>query len=204
MRPVAAGLAALAALAGVGCESRPREPAPEPEESPARAVVADLPDALLVRFETVSGTALEREGWEIEILQMGPEIRVRGAVRTLGASAPIFRVMTEAEYADFWHWLSGFPIDRSRVEQDLAAPQAGWRKTCKVDVVLGTEKRIVSENRWTRPLIGPPWMQQVEDRLHLMALDFAEAGLGQPSPSPEDAAAVEEGVRRAFEALGEE
>jgi hypothetical protein len=178
-----------------------------PDLEPAADVdrlAVGLPDALLVRFETVGGTALEREGWEIEVLQMGPEVRVRGSVSTRGVSAPIFRIMTPAEYADFWQWLSDYPLDRHRVEQDVAAAQTGWRKTCKIDIVLGPEERLLAENRWTRPLLSPAWMQELEDRLHLMALDFAEASLAEPPIPPGDAAAIDEGMQRALEALGDE
>jgi hypothetical protein len=199
----AVGRAALAALALAGCEARSPERAPEPERLPEHAAAAELPDALLVRFQTASGPVLDGEGWEIEILQMGADVRVRGAVRTGGTSAPIYRGMTETEYADFWQWISAFPLDGHRVEEDASAPQEGWRKTCKIDVVLGPERRLLAENRWTRPLLSPAWMQALETRLHSMALDYAEEALAQPAPAGEDTVEIDEGMRRALEALGE-
>ncbi|MGH2571498.1 MAG: hypothetical protein ACRDGR_09740, partial [bacterium] len=175
------------------------EPAPAPEQHPA----AELPDALLVKFESRSGSLLDGEGWEIEVLQMGGEVRVRGAVRAGGASAPIYRSMTASEYVDFWDWISAFPIDRNPVEEDASAPQEGWRKTCTIDVVLGPDRRILAENRWTRPLQSPAWMDELETKLHRMALDYAEEALRQAPPATEDTVDLDDGIRRALDALGE-
>ena len=195
--------AALAiGLAGAGCEARPPERMPEPEPAPEQPPVPELPDALLVKFESRSGSLLDGEGWEIEVLQMGGEVRVRGAVRAGGASAPIYRSMTASEYVDFWDWISAFPIDRNPVEEDPAAAQQGWRKSCTIDFVLGPDRRVIAENQWTRPLRSPAWMEEVETRLHRMALDYAEEALREAPPASDDTVA-QEGIRRALEALGQ-
>jgi hypothetical protein len=196
--------AALAAVVlAAGCEARPPERAPEPEPLPEHAV-ADMPEALLVRFQAQTGSLLEGEGWEIEILQMGSDVRAGGAVRAGGTMAPIYRTMTASEYVDFWQWLSELPLDRHVVEEDASAPQEGWRKTFKVDVVLGPDRRILAENRWTRRLRSPAWMQDVEDRLHAMALDYAEEALDRAATAGEDSVDIDEAMHRALEALGDE
>jgi hypothetical protein len=197
-----AALAAVAALAALGCESR----APEPDanvDADAERVHDPLPDALLVRFRTTSGTGLSKEGWEIEVLQMGGEVRVRGAVRTAGASVPIYRVMDSAEYLDFWQWLSAFPLDRHRVEEDPSAPPTEWRKSLEVDVVLGPERRLLAENEWTRPLLFPAWLMELEDRLHLLVLDYANEALDEPPTTEETSDEVGQGVQRALDTLDE-
>jgi hypothetical protein len=178
---------------------------PEPETTPApeQQPAAELPDALLVKFESRTGSVLDGEGWEIEVLQMGGEVRVRGAVRAGGASAPIYRSMTSTEYVDFWDWISAYPFDRHQVEEDPSAPQEGWRKSCTIDVVLGPDRRLLAENQWTRPLRSPAWMEDVETKLHRMALDYAEESLRQAPPASDDTVDLEEGIHRALEALGE-
>jgi hypothetical protein len=111
--------------------------------------------------------------------------------------------MTASDYVEFWDWISALPLDRHQVEEDPSAPQQGWRKTCTIDVVLGPDRRILAENRWTRPLRSPPWMDELETRLHRMALDYAEEAIGQSVPASEDTVDLDDGIRRALEALGE-
>lgn len=186
-----------------GCDSPRPEGDPLPADS--ESVHYELfPDALLVRFEDVRGKGLSRESWEIEILQMGEEIRVRGSVKSPGSSIPIYRSMSQNEYAQFWGWLQNFPLDRYQVEEDPDAAEEGWRKTLHVDVVLGPEKRLRSESRWTRPLLDAAWLQELEDRLHLMALDFAEEEVDRLMSAPPDGETTEAMTREVLELLRED
>lgn len=168
---------ALVTLALIGCESR-SDRLPEDVEDRSRVrAVARTPEALMVRFRNVRGVGSERESWELEILQLGSDVRVRGAIRTAGTSIPIFHAMEPQEYVEFWQWLEQFPVDRARFSQDETQAEPGWRKSFDVDVVLNNETRLVSRNKWTRPLLDAAWVEDVEGRLHTMALNLAHAEL---------------------------
>lgn len=194
MRRLPAALLALACL--VGCEGSDEEAFPPAAREPelARAplpALAPLPDALLVRFQEVSGAGLSRESWEIEVLQVGGDVRIRGTLRTGGTSVALYRPMDPGEFVRFWEWIRAFPLDRFRVTEDPAASPSGWRKRLKYDAVLGPTERHQSENEWERPPLEAPWLQEIEDRLHLLALDLAEqevrsaeADTGAPAPLP--------------------
>jgi uncharacterized membrane protein YgcG len=148
----------------------------------------------MVRFRQVEGTGFDRESWEIEVLQMGADVRVRGSVRTGGNAIPIYRPMDAAEFRELWQWLRAFPLDRYQVRVDETAPEAPWTKSLEVDVVLGPEERWISRNTWTRPLLPDDWVRGVEARLHGLVLDLAEAEMdrlraqppagGVPPPGP--------------------
>jgi hypothetical protein len=205
--PVSAAAAAAASIAvcialSAGCERAPREPFPDEEELPAPAAGFELPQAFSLRFEQVEGNGFSREGWDLEILQVGGDVRVRGGVRTAGSYVPVFRPMDPAEFAEIWQWLSAFPLDRFRVTEDTAAAAPGWRKSLRYDAVLGPDRRELSESEWTRPPVDAPWVQAIEDRLHLMVLDLA----GRELDKAEQAAVVDTAgvVQRALEAIGEE
>jgi hypothetical protein len=157
------------------------------EEARPAAHFEAIPDALLVRFEDVHGEGFSRESWEIEVLQMGSDIHVRGSLRTAGASVPVFRTLSRAEYERFWQWMKEFPLEDLRVEESVGEPEETWRKTFEVDVVLPT-KRIRSRNRWVRPLHGNVWISEVENHLHQMLLDYVEEELDKP-PMPPDSSA---------------
>jgi len=196
----------LVALAPAACEESVREHARAELEGAAapRAPVIITPDALLVRFREDQGVGFDRRGWEIEILQMGAEVRIRGAVRAAGTSIPIFRAMSTTEYESFWKWLEPFPLDQFRVKENESANEPGWRKSLDVDIVLDAERRVLSHNKWTRPIAGSPWLAEIEDRLHLMALEFADQALGSMDATPTtDPDEVQAGIRRAMEALGD-
>lgn len=164
-----AGLVIGLALALSGCTER-NDPVPD---LPPRRSGPRLPQALMVRFQEVKGQGFSRESWELEVLQMGGDVRLRGAIRTGGASVPILDVMTPDEYQQFWEWLRSFPLDRARPAEDPAAAPADWRKTLQVDVVLDEETRWKSRTTWTRPLADAPWVASIEARLHDLALDLA-------------------------------
>jgi hypothetical protein len=193
----------IAAAALPACEEAPREAFPDEPAPAPRDAAADLPDALLVRFQEVTGSGFSRESWELEVLQMGSDVRVRGTVRTAGASVPVYRPMDAAEFAEFWGWIRAYPLDGYRVKEDPEAPAPGWRKRLKVDVVLGPEDRWLSNNEWTRTPVDAAWLASIEDRLHLLMLDLAEAELDRRSESPEEPTEAGSAVHRALEALGD-
>jgi hypothetical protein len=186
-----------------GCESGRRE-AQVPEEKAAAepTVRVSLPEAFLVRFETVSGSGFSREGWELEILQMGGDIRLRGSLRRQGSAVPVFRPMDGAEFAEFWSWIEAYPLDGFQVRTDPASPEAGWRKRLKFDAVIGTDKRLLCDNEWTRPAVEAPWLADIENRLHAMLLELAERELAEVDTS-ETLTQAAEATQRALEALGE-
>jgi hypothetical protein len=194
----------VACVAFASCDGARRE-TEIPEEEPAPASIArfDVPEALLVRFERVSGTGFSRQGWELEVLQMGSDIRVRGSIREQGTTVPVFRPMDAAEFAEFWSWIKGFPLDGFQVRADQAAPESGWRKRLKFDAVVGTDRRMLSDNEWTHPALDAHWLDEIENRLHSMVVELAERELAEPdsAEAPTGAGAT---MQRAWEALGEE
>lgn len=198
--PPAVALAAVALAAG--CERAPRDPLPREIGVPAARAESDLPDAFSLRFEHAQGTGFSREGWDLEILQVGSDVRVRGGVRTAGTYVPVFRPMDSAEFAELWQWLRPFPLDGFRVTEDAAAAPEAWRKSLRYDAVLGPDRRELSESEWSRPPVDAPWVQAIEDRLHLMLLELA----GQELDRAEQAGVVGDTagvVQRALEAIGE-
>jgi hypothetical protein len=163
------GLAIGLVLALAGCTER-REAVPD---IAPRSRGPRLPQALMVRFQEVKGTGFSRESWELEVLQLGGDIRLRGAIRTGGSSVPLLDVMTPEEYEQFWDWLKTFPLERARPAEDPSAPKEEWRKTLAVDIVLDEETRWKSRTTWSRPLADAPWVASIEQRLHALALDLA-------------------------------
>jgi hypothetical protein len=167
-------LALAGGLLAAGCERAVPE-LPPPDRAPGGPLPAgNLPQALMVRFQEVKGAGFSRESWEVEILQLGGDVRIRGSLRTGGLSIPILSTMSPQEYADFWTWLRSFPLERGRPAEDPAASPAEWRKTFAVDVVLDEQTRWKSRTSWTRPLgTSSAWVGQIENRLHELALDLA-------------------------------
>ncbi len=189
-------------LAIVGC-SDPEDRLPL-DDAPVRRPTSQAPDALMVRFEAVKGTGSTRESWEIEVLQMGDDVRVRGSVRTGPRTIPVLHTMTPGEYVEFWQWLARFPYDRARLVEDETAPATDWRKTLQVDVVLGPEERRQSRNTWTRPLVEATWVDEMEHRLHDMTLNLAEIELTrQMTEDLEEDPIVGNTARDAMKILGE-
>jgi hypothetical protein len=160
----------------VGCEGRraAERRATIAEEAGREAIRrGDLPEALMVRFQEVRGSGFPRQGWEVELLQLGSDVRLRGAIRSGTQSAPVFGTLAEGDYVDLWSWLAGLPLDRLRVVQDSTVAPTDWKKTLEVDVVLGPDRRLVSRNTWTRPALGAPWLEELEARLHRLAIEHA-------------------------------
>ncbi len=203
MRLAPRTLAPLAAALIIGCADEPRIPEEELERDAAPPSLT--PDALMVRFKEVKGTGFSRESWEVEILQMGSDVRVRGVVRTGGNSVPVYQALSREEYVEFWHWLKKFPLDRARLVEDDTAPPAEWRKSLDIDVVLGPEERLRSKNTWTRPLTNAHWVDQVEERLHSLTLNLAEDEIRRLKDDPgSDDEAVREAVQDVLEDLTDE
>lgn len=204
MRFALAFAPALLALLLPGCERAHEEPFPrETPSGEAPRPAANLPEASSFRFEQVEGTGFSREGWELEVLQVGGDIRVRGGVRAAGMLVPVFRSMDAGEFTDLWEWISAFPLDGFRVAEDTTAAPEGWRKTFRFDAVLGPEERRLSENEWTRPPTNAPWLQAIEDRLHLMVLELAGRELDQAGKAPAGVADSNGVVQKALEAIGD-
>jgi hypothetical protein len=193
---------ALAAGALGGCDEPRRQAAPRIEEPARQVAPAELPEAMLVRYEIASGSGLAREGWELEVLQMGSDIRVRGTVRRPSSAVPIFRPMGEVEFAEFWYGIRQFPLDGYRVRTDPSAPEPGWRTRLKFDAVVGVDRRLLCDNEWTRPPLDAPWVQQIEERLHGMVAELAEREVAEADTAG-SAQAARDAVQRALEAIGE-
>ena len=161
---------ALIAMSIGGCDA---ERVPPEDLNFDRRPTSDLPQALMLRFAEVKGEGSARESWEVEVLQMGGEVRVRGSVRTGGIAVPVYDVMQPEDYVEFWSWLRSFPVDRAQLVEDESFPETDWRKSLQVDVVLDEQTRWRSRNSWKRPLLGTPWVDRVETRLHDLALNLA-------------------------------
>jgi hypothetical protein len=162
-----------------------------------------LPDALLVRFEARRGKGLSRESWEIEILQMAGEVKVRGSLRTPESAIPIYRDMSPLEYSRFWSWFRSFPLERVVIDPPPGAAEQDWVKTLNLDLVLGSD-RIRSNHTWRRALREGNWLGELENRLHVMVLDYAEEELDRIGSAPPAARQTTDAVREALETLGED
>jgi hypothetical protein len=203
----------VAVLVGwlAGCDARRSEADRAPgasaatDEASSSRPASRMPDALMVRFRERRGEGFSRESWEIEVLQMGGEVRVSGSLRTGSTIVPIYKPMTSPEYSEFWHWLAAYPLDRHQVRIDESASEADWRKTFEVDVVLGPRERWLTKNTWSHPLAPGEFVREIENRLHDMVLDLAETEVERleatggevPAPAP----ATSEGIQKALDAL---
>ena len=205
-RVLVAGLAiGFVTLASAGCESR-RAAERRAEEAVARAKsgprIGAGPQALMIRFETRSGTALAREGWELEVLQLGGDARLRGSLRTPDSVIPVGGALTPAEFADLWADVQAMPLDRYRVQEDSTAAAEGWTKRLDVDIVLGPDRRILSRNAWSYPPVGAPWLDELEGLLHALAVEHATIA-GTRSKAPDSTReAVGRAVREVMRDLG--
>lgn len=197
-------VAVLAAVWLAGCGgAREERTVPSQEQAAGRVAPSDMPEAFLLRFEHAEGTGFSRESWELEVLQMGSDVRVRGGVRTAGSYVPVFRTMSSAEFAEFWQWVRGFPLDGNEVVEDPEAPATGWRKRLKYDAVLGADRRELCDSEWTRRPTGAPWLQVIEDRLHLMVLDAADAEVARARSEASGPVPPQGAARKALDALGD-
>jgi hypothetical protein len=186
-------LLAGAALVLVGCgdneAARQRRLVDEINRSERTPPAGNLPQALLVRFQETRGSGLEREGWELEILQMGGDVVLRGQVRTDGTVVPIYRPMAPGEYSELWNWLRTLPFEGWEPRLDETAALAEWRKSLHADIVLGADRRILLRRRWQRPLVGDSWVSDLEGRFHSLALDLAREELARQRLEEAQAAA---------------
>jgi hypothetical protein len=174
VRRAAAPVTALSLLLLCGCDDGERlRQAEEINRSVRSAPESALPAAFLVRFREASGRGAAREGWELEILQMGGDVRLRGEVRTGGEVIPIYRPLGDDEFRGIWTWFRQLPWEGWEPVEAQSGPEPGWRKWLEVDVVRGNDERVVSRQQWRRPLVDAPWVEDLETRFHLMALDAA-------------------------------
>ena len=197
-RPAVVALTFLAALlAAAGCESR-RDAERRAVEAEARGRAAprvgERPQALMVHFREVRGSGFSRETFDVEVLQLGSDIRLRGSVRSAARSVPLGGTLTDEEWTDLWDRLAGLPLDGLRVREDTTAADEGWSKQLEVDIVLGSRRRILSRNAWSRPPLGTPWLADLEHHLRALA---AEHSLGETAPAVTDS--TREAVERALE-----
>jgi len=190
-------LAILAAVVAAGCESR-REAERRAAEAEAQGrrsgIVAGLPDALMIRFVETRGSGLTREGWELEVLQLGADARLRGSLRSAARVVPVAGTLTPGEWRELWTQVSVLPLDRFRVEEDSTAAAEGWTKRLDVDIVAG-ERRILSRNSWRRPPLDAPWLAELEGMLRVLATEHAL----RPDGSSADPDSTREAVQRAIQ-----
>lgn len=163
--------------------------------------VGEGPQALMVRFEERRGPILEREGWELEILALGGDARLRGSVRSPATVRPVAGTLTPEEFADLWAELSALPLDGFRVEVDSTVAEAGWIKRLDVDIVLGADRRIRSRNAWTRPPVGAAWLADLESLLLAVATEHVAAEPAAPNRPDSTRDAVDRAVRDAMHDL---
>jgi hypothetical protein len=204
MKRVAA-LAALAAAIPLACGCEDRRDAElraaraeaDGRESPARG---NRPEALMVRFQAARGTGFAREAWEVEILQLGPDVRLRGSLRRGTDVVPVLGSLDEVSYLDLWQWLAGLPLDGFRVVEDSSAAGDGWTRRLEVDIVLGPERRVRSRNAWQRPPRDATWLSELEGTMHALAVEHAASQDSIAAPdSTRDA--VEKAVQEAMSDL---
>jgi len=193
-------LAVIALVAAAGCEdetARQRRLVDEINRAERAGPISNLPQALLVRFRETKGSGFDREGWELEVLQMGSDVVIRGNVRTEGTAIPIYRPLPPGEYAELWNWLRTLPFEGWEPDPSETAGRAEWRKSLDVDIVLSVDRRTVLHRRWERPLVGSAWVSDLETRFHSLALDLAREELARQrieearapkdeEPDPED------------------
>jgi hypothetical protein len=157
----------------------------------------------MVRFVASRGTGFTREAWEIEILQLGGDVRLRGSLRAAADVVPVFGTLSEPEYVELWQWLAGLPLDGYRVVEDSTAAGDGWARRLEVDIVVGPERRILSRNAWNRPALQAPWLSELEGALHALAVEHAVAAPADTGSAAPDSTrdAVSKAVREVLNEL---
>jgi hypothetical protein len=204
----ARGIVVLVALASgaialPGCESRRAAERRAAEAEAPSTMLGNRPQALMVHFQAAKGTGFSREGWELEILQLGGDVRLEGSIRSGAEAGPVYGKLSEAEYAELYAWLSGLPLTGFHVQEDSTVADEGWKKSLDVDIVLGPDRRILSRNKWTRRAAGAPWLDELEQRLHRIALEHrARADTGHVAPDS-TRQAVDKALRAAHQDLGD-
>lgn len=197
-------LLAVLGIAASSCESR-RDAERLAELATAEAKRGPRtgagPQALMVRFEERRGPILAREGWELEVLQVGGDARLRGSLRSPASVIPVAGTLTPAELADLWAELQALPLDGFRVQEDTTAAEEGWIKRLDVDIVLGPQRRIRSRNAWTRPPVGAPWLEDLESLLLAYATEHATSAPAAAAVPDSTREAVDRAVRDAMNEL---
>ncbi|MFN8177493.1 MAG: hypothetical protein U0167_06185 [bacterium] len=202
-RIVAVVAAAASVIALGGCESRRAAERRAEQAQAATAMLGNRPQALMIHYQAAKGTGFAREGWELEILQLGGDVRLEGSIRSGAQAGPVYGKLSEPEYAELYAWISGLPLAGFHVQEDSTAADEGWRKSLDVDIVLGPDRRILARNKWTRRAAGAPWLDELEQRLHRIALEhrtMADTGHVAPDSTRQ---AVEKALRAAHQDLGD-
>jgi hypothetical protein len=200
---IVAVVAAASSIALGGCESRRAAERRAEAAQAATAMLGNRPQALMIHFQAAKGTGFAREGWELELLQLGGDVRLEGSIRSGAQAGPVYGKLSEPEYAELYAWISGLPLAGFHAQDDSTVADEGWKKSLDVDIVLGPDRRIVSRNRWTRRPAGAPWLDELEERLHRIALEHrALADTGHVAPDS-TRQAVDKALRAAREDLGD-
>ena len=189
----------------IACGRSPREEelaaaAAAENASPKPRAWSDLPSATFIRFQDIQGRGLEREGWDIRILQVGREIWLEGSMRQHGLSVPVKEQFAMDRFHDLWLWLRQFPLDSLRVNVDPEAPEQPWRKRLEIDVVLRDDQRLRSQNEWTKEPVGSPALARIEEKLRLLLLESTDRELRRLATQPPDSmltGATEKALREA-------
>lgn len=196
------------ALALAACDDRTQQElrALEANERDRPARLGHSPEALMVSFRSRRGSGLAREGWELQVLQMGSDIRLRGELRLEGRVVPIYAPMARADYDRLWAWLRDQPYAEWRPRENASAAESRWQRRLEIDVVHDGETRVRVQGEWKRPLLGDEWVGALEARLNTIVLDLAEREIArQQAEEAADggAADVSEAVLKAMEELGD-
>ncbi|MCA9754083.1 MAG: hypothetical protein KC591_17925, partial [Gemmatimonadetes bacterium] len=160
----AVALASLCCVAACGDGDRAERRAAAVNDGARSSPASDLPDALLLRFRESNGVGFDRESWELELLQMGSDVRLRGSVRSGGTSVAIYQPMGPGDFAHLWQWIRTLPYPGWQAHEDESVAEEEWSKSLQIDVVLRNGDRKLGRGTWRRPLVGAAWVQDLEDR----------------------------------------
>ena len=196
------------ALALTACDDRAQQElrALEENERDRPTRLGNTPEALMVSFRSRRGAGLTREGWELQVLQMGSDIRLRGELRLEGRVVPIYAPMPRSDYDRLWTWLRDQPYAEWQPRENPEAAASQWERRLEIDVVHDGETRERVQGEWNRPLLGDAWVGGLEARLNTIVLDLAEREIArqQAEEAANDGAAdVSEAVLKAMEELGD-
>lgn len=194
------------ALTLTACEDRAQQElrALQENERERTARIGATPEALMVSFRSRRGTGLSREGWELQVLQMGSDIRLRGELRLEGRVVPIYSSMPRSDYDRFWGWLRDQPYAEWQPRENASAPESQWERRLEIDVVHDGETREKVKGEWKRPLLGDEWVGGLEARLNTIVLDLAEREIARQraeEAADDGSADVSEAVLKATKEL---